>query len=386
MPETEDFDEAMRLGLKPRALDPNRIAALPAMAPPTMPTGSGLNPATLDLGSGPINPRIAPMSPNSLPDPSDPKYNPGLRTGIRSRLAAAAIAGLGGLSSPELGLREANSYIHGPQDRAQEQYKEDRQHVLDINSQADVDAQRQEREAIANRQPQPRDPLHVAPGEMVQNPDGSFTQVGTPKEPAEKNPVHVAPGDYVQQDDGSFKQIGTPKLEKGNEPPRSLMYVPQPDGSLKVVEATPGASLPRGATSIAEAGKETTANDAKGAAQQYADDYLSSNKFTGAGDEALMEKYFELAKPSSGFRMTQPQIEMLTHAQDLMNSIVSKGKHLFSPEAPYFSDTLRKQIVDTMKNISKAGEEARGGGAQKSSGGSGIKITRDANGRIVGVE
>jgi hypothetical protein len=109
-----------------------------------------------------------------------------------------------------------------------------------------------------------------------------------------------------------------------------------------------------GGAAKAEAGEESGK-----AAQAYADDYLKSGKFTGAGDEALMEKYFELAKPSSGFRMTQPQIEMLTKAQDLMNSVVAKGKHLFSPEAPYFSPELRSQIVETMKNLQKARDEVK---------------------------
>jgi len=107
------------------------------------------------------------------------------------------------------------------------------------------------------------------------------------------------------------------------------------------------------------AAKSEAAEESGRAAQAYADDYLKKGRFTGAGDEALMEKYFELAKPSSGFRMTQPQIEMLTKAQDIMNSVVAKGKHLFSPEAPYFSKDLREQIVDTMKNLETARQEAK---------------------------
>lgn len=117
-----------------------------------------------------------------------------------------------------------------------------------------------------------------------------------------------------------------------------------------------------GGAAKAQAGEESGR-----AAQAYADDYLKSGKFTGAGDEALMEKYFELAKPSSGFRMTQPQIEMLTKARDLMNGIVAKGKHLFTPNAPYFSNEQRQQIVDTMKNLQAARDEVKGGGSSKSS-------------------
>jgi hypothetical protein len=107
------------------------------------------------------------------------------------------------------------------------------------------------------------------------------------------------------------------------------------------------------------AAKALAAEESGKAAQAYADDYLKSGRFTGPGDEALMEKYFELAKPSSGFRMTQSQIEMLTKAQDLMNSVVAKGKHLFSPESPYFSEDLRKQIVETMKNLQTSRDEAK---------------------------
>ena len=127
------------------------------------------------------------------------------------------------------------------------------------------------------------------------------------------------------------------------------------------------------------AAKSLAAEEAGRAAQAYANDYLKSGRFTGAGDEALMEKYFELAKPSSGFRMTQPQIEMLTKAQDLMNSVVAKGKHLFSPEAPYFSKDLREQIVETMQNLQTSREEAKSnaGGAAQGGGGTVNVISPD---------
>ncbi len=150
---------------------------------------------------------------------------------------------------------------------------------------------------------------------------------------------------------------------EGPQAPHQLVMVPQSDGTTKVVEATPGSVLPKGATTLLEAGKEQTATDAKSAAEQYANDYMASKQFTGPGDEALMEKYFELAKPSSGFRMTQAQIEMLQQARDIMGGLEARAKHAFTPDAPYFSDTQRQQIVQTMKNLAAAGDEARGGGA-----------------------
>jgi len=116
------------------------------------------------------------------------------------------------------------------------------------------------------------------------------------------------------------------------------------------------------------AAKSEASEESAAAAKQYADDYMASGKFTGAGDEALLEKYFELAKPSSGFRMTQPQLEMLQHARDVMGSLEAKAKHMFTPEAPYFSDTQRKQIVETMSSLQKAHEEVKAGKSGSKSG------------------
>jgi hypothetical protein len=96
---------------------------------------------------------------------------------------------------------------------------------------------------------------------------------------------------------------------------------------------------------------------------QYAKDYLGSQNFTGPGDEALMEKFFDVAKPSTGFRMTQPQMNMLNGARDAYQGLIAKGKHLLSPNAPYFDDTQREHIVKTMDDIIKAKREVRGGSA-----------------------
>jgi hypothetical protein len=86
----------------------------------------------------------------------------------------------------------------------------------------------------------------------------------------------------------------------------------------------------------------------------YANDYASTGSPSGTSDEALMEKFFDLAKPSTGFRMTKPQQDMLKQAQDAKDSIVSAARHYLTPEAPYFSPTLRSNIVQTMNEIGKA--------------------------------
>jgi hypothetical protein len=86
----------------------------------------------------------------------------------------------------------------------------------------------------------------------------------------------------------------------------------------------------------------------------YANDYVTAGHPSGTSDEALMEKFFDLAKPSTGFRMTKPQQDMLKQAQDAKDSIVSSAKHYLSPEAPYFSPTLRQNIVTTMNAIGQS--------------------------------
>ncbi len=86
----------------------------------------------------------------------------------------------------------------------------------------------------------------------------------------------------------------------------------------------------------------------------YADSYLASGNFTGAGDEALQEKFFELAKPSTGFRMTQPQMTMLMNTRSLTGGLAARAKHAIDPNAPYFDATQRKNIVQTMKDLANA--------------------------------
>jgi len=145
----------------------------------------------------------------------------------------------------------------------------------------------------------------------------------------------------------------------------------QPTEREEWMKDHPGASMEdywKAKASGPAAAKEQAGEHAGEAALQYANDYMSTKQFTGPGDEALMEKFFELAKPSSGFRMTQAQIEMLQHARDLMGSLEAKAKHLFSPDSPWFSDTQRKQIVTTMNNLAKSREEVKPGSTKETKG------------------
>jgi hypothetical protein len=103
------------------------------------------------------------------------------------------------------------------------------------------------------------------------------------------------------------------------------------------------------------------------AAQQYADDYLANGRFTGSGDEALQEKFFELAKPTTGFRMTQPQIDMLQNSRSWMNSAEAHLRHMAT--GTWFSDEQRKQIAQTMKDLGAAKVKASGTGQPQGQGG-----------------
>lgn len=159
------------------------------------------------------------------------------------------------------------------------------------------------------------------------------------------------------------------RLEFDKERKQATATPRQPTEREEWMKDHPGASMDDywAARAAAPANAKAAAGeDAGKAAQQYANDYMASGEFTASGDEALMEKYFELAKPSSGFRMTQPQLEMLQKGRDLMGGLKARAKHLLTPDAPWFSDTQREQIVNTMKDLQRARDEVK---ASKSGGG-----------------
>lgn len=124
-----------------------------------------------------------------------------------------------------------------------------------------------------------------------------------------------------------------------------------------------------GETKAAPAGVAKAGTFAKGQATtapakqaiEYADSY-KDGIHTGPGDEALMEKFFELAKPSTGFRMSQPQIDMLKNAQSWPSSLEAHLRH--ATTGTWFSNDQRSQIVGTMHDLAKAKGLEGDGGAQ----------------------
>jgi hypothetical protein len=83
-------------------------------------------------------------------------------------------------------------------------------------------------------------------------------------------------------------------------------------------------------------------------------DYLDRGVFTGPSDELLQEKFFELAKPSSGFRMTTPQMQMLADSRSWMQS--AEGKAYHAKNGTWFSDQQRQQIVGAMLSAARSHE------------------------------
>jgi hypothetical protein len=115
-------------------------------------------------------------------------------------------------------------------------------------------------------------------------------------------------------------------------------------GAPVLFNSKTGATQP--APGIAKPGTYEKTIGAGQAALNYANAYMSSGQFSGAGDEALLEKYFELAKPSSGFRMTQNQMDMLTKSRSWMQS--AEGQAYHAANGTWFPPQQRQEIVSTM--------------------------------------
>lgn len=155
-----------------------------------------------------------------------------------------------------------------------------------------------------------------------------------------------------------IKDLGISKLpaEKENEGTWTLDEDSQGNPALfnsktGQMKAAPPGLAKSGTKAKNDAATEKLIGPARDA-QQYANDYLANGRFTGAGDEALQEKFFELAKPTTGFRMTQPQIDMLQNSRSWMQSLGAHARH--ATTGTWFNDEQRKQIVSTMKDLADA--------------------------------
>ena len=85
----------------------------------------------------------------------------------------------------------------------------------------------------------------------------------------------------------------------------------------------------------------------------YANNYLASGQFTGPSDEALQEKFFEVTKPTTGFRMNDSVIKQLNNSRNMMGSAEVAGRRAIGGSV-WFSNKQRQDIVDTMNAVAKA--------------------------------
>ena len=149
------------------------------------------------------------------------------------------------------------------------------------------------------------------------------------------------------------------------------MIVPDGKGGHILAYMQPGQTVPEGAVTPTQsgAGSELQNKNSAGAnkALTYANEYMKSGQFTGAGDEALQDQYFEMAKPSSGFRMNQSQIDQLHKMTSWMGSIEGAAYH--AKNGTWFNPQQREQIVATMNALGKAaGVKQTGGGGAPTGG------------------
>jgi hypothetical protein len=182
------------------------------------------------------------------------------------------------------------------------------------------------------------------------------------------------------------------KKERVQTPPTPpIVLVPNEQGMMVPTQAKLGVPLPANFGTISGTGganaKAAEGQASAKAALDYATSYMASGKYTGPGDEALMEKYFELAKPSTGFRMSQPQIDMLMRARSWMGSVEGIAYHAKSGQ--WFPPQQRQEIVDTMTNLGtakgiKPPQAGGGGGAQSGPSVGTIENTSQGNFRFKG--
>ena len=132
----------------------------------------------------------------------------------------------------------------------------------------------------------------------------------------------------------------------------------------------------RDAGGINKPGTHEKATQAEAGEQQainYAKDYIDRAVFTGPGDEALQEKFFELAKPKTGFRMSQPQMDMLRNSRSWMTGIEAHIRH--ATTGTWFSQEQRQQIYSTMQELADARQKT---GASAGNPGGGAKTAPKA--------
>lgn len=176
---------------------------------------------------------------------------------------------------------------------------------------------------------------------------------------ARHNVKVMGDGTYEEMNPGQWTRVGEapPRAEQGNYVPindeigNTTGWVNPKSHTVIKTNEIPGMTGAEGAAPSGvippKPGPSVAAN-AKSAQDSlnYVKAYMDSGQFTGPGDEAMLEQFFNIAKPSSGFRMSQPQINMLMGARSWMDS--AEGVAYHAQSGVWFPPDQRKQISDTI--------------------------------------
>lgn len=187
----------------------------------------------------------------------------------------------------------------------------------------------------------------IIPGPKARVPPEAGSQ-GTRMVDRDGNLLDIKPGGKVPKGAKTPAQFGAPTPEG----PHAIMV----DPSGKVIDAKPGMTIPTGAQtpSSVSSGNAATVKADKGVTDDisFAQNYLNSGKFSGSSDEALLERFFDLTKPSTGFRMNKPQQDLLFDSRSWKDSASARFRHATS--GTWFSTEQRKQIIQTMMDVAAA--------------------------------
>lgn len=96
------------------------------------------------------------------------------------------------------------------------------------------------------------------------------------------------------------------------------------------------------------------------AAKLNINDYMTNGVFDGPGDLALQHEFFTATQPSTGFRMTKVQQDILQNSRSWLGSFQAKALHATTGQ--WFTNAQRKQIADAATAAISAKEKSLQGG------------------------
>lgn len=131
-----------------------------------------------------------------------------------------------------------------------------------------------------------------------------------------------------------------------------------------LIRGQAGQVLPQGVVTPQQSGQEQTrkskALEEMEADRDFVNGYIERGAPTGPDDEALLERFFNATKPSSGFRMNAQQIKLLTDLRSLKSRISAGFGRLTG--GTLFDDTQRKQVAQAINDMIDAKTRAIKGG------------------------